>query len=126
MDDKQNKEKDLQEIESYLKSFGYNNENKTPDGFLIYFSVGESGVVDVGIDWPEKNNDDLMYMISTLLFSLNAGLLKNLTLEAINDSIIKYPELKSDVQKVVEKWLEIQNSADETPCIKPTDTLKNI
>ena len=126
MGDTDKEKKDLENIQSYLESLGCDENKKPIDNFLIYFSVGDVGIVDVGIDWPEHHTEESIYMIATLLFSLNTGLLKNLTLEAINDSILKYPELKSDVQKVVEKWLEIQNFSDETPCIKPTDTLKNI
>ena len=126
MDENEKEKKEPEEIKSYLESFGHLSEKEGVDNFLIYFSVGESGVVDVGMDWPEKNTDELISMTSTLLFSLNSGLLKNLMLDAITDSVSKYPELKDNLQKVVEKWLEIQNSSSDIPCIKPTDTLKNI
>ena len=91
MDKKEEQDKDLEQIKSYLESFGHLSEKESVDNFLIYFSVGESGIVDVGIDWPEKNTDELISMTATLLFSLNDGLLKNLMLEAITDTITKYP-----------------------------------
>jgi len=125
-DSKKEKINENEKINEYLKSFGIDSNLELINIFKVSFSVNESGIVDVGIDWPENGGDEIINMAGTLLFSINSGLLKNLILEAITDSSQKYPELTEDVQKLVESWLELQNSSNDGPCIKPTDTLKNI
>mgnify|MGYP001181375171 CR=1 FL=1 len=122
-DKKKNQPPSLRE---YLEAIELNGGPLEPHNFTASFSVDESGIVDVGIDWPENTNEKSTSMMATLLFSLNSGLLKNLMLEAISDSAQKYPELKPCIEKVVQNWLELQNSSDAGPCIKPTDTLKNV
>jgi len=127
MDDSKKQElNENEKFKEYLESFGIDSNLELINMFKISFSVNESGIVDVAIDWPEKGGDEIISMSGTLLFSLNSGLLKNLILDAITDSSKKYPELTQDVQKVVESWLELQNSSSDSPCISPTDTLKNV
>ena len=106
------------DIQKYLESLALNI-------FTISFSVSESGVIDVSLDWPEGDPEQITEMAATLLFSLNSGLLKTLMIEAIMNTIEQYPESREMVKKVIENWSELENSSTSEPCIKPTDTLKN-
>lgn len=126
MNEKENKRGESEDLRQYLKSLNVERKDADHRKFDVSFSVDEIGVVDVGIDWPEEDAPDIISMIGTLLFSINSGLLKNLILEAITDSSQKYPELKECIQKSVETWLELENSSSGHPCVRPTDTLKNV
>jgi len=126
MDEESKKEEsELNEIQKHLESLGFDTTQNEIDAFKISFSVAASGIVDVSLDWPEESSEKNAEMTATLLFSLDSGLLKNLMLESIMNTIEQYPESKGDIQKVVEKWAELENSTHTNPCIKPSDTLNN-
>lgn len=117
-------DKNTDEIKKYMEEMGYAKENMQDHIFSIGFSVGSQGVVDVTIQWPEELTENLTECASTLLYSINEGLLKKMTVDAITDSYIKYPEIKKEVEQIVEKWLILQSSTADEPCIKPTETLR--
>ena len=120
MDDKER----IEELRKYINELGYNEQQLNDNMFSISFSVAESGTVDVTLQWPENITETATDYISTLLYSVNEGLLKNMMIDAITDSYVKYPEIKEEVEKIVDKWLILQNSSADTPCIKPTETLR--
>jgi len=120
MDDKER----IEELRKYIHELGYDEQQLKDSLFSISFSVGEAGTVDVTIQWPEKITETATDYVSTLLYSVNEGLLKNMMIDAITDSYVKYPEIKDEVEEIVEKWLVLQTSSSDTPCIKPTETLR--
>tara|TARA_X000001036_G_C20373276_1_gene681469 strand:- start:95 stop:460 length:366 start_codon:yes stop_codon:yes gene_type:complete len=114
----------IDEIKKYMEEMGYAQEEGKDNLFSIGFSVGHNGTVDVTIQWPEEFTENLTECASTLLYSINEGLLKKMTVDAVTDSYNKYPEIKKEVEQIVEKWLILQSSSADGPCIKPTETLR--
>ena len=92
--------------------------------YIISFSVNPSSVVDVQVDWPHEEVDENMAEnIAYLLYALNNGKMKKMTVDSMTESIIQQEGLEDIVTQVITKWIEIQNKNSPEPCIRPSQTL---
>lgn len=106
------KEETIQSIKSIL--------NQT---FAVTFSVDLSGYISLYIDWPDENNrGEMLEPISQLLLSIESGGTKNLISDALRNTTIKNPELKSYVASLILKWAENKGQDKDNPVIKPRNT----
>ena len=92
--------------------------------YIISFSVNAHSVVDVQVDWPSDEVDENMAEnIAYLLYALNDGKMKKMTVDSMTESIIQQDGLEDTVSQVIAKWIEIQNKNSPEPCIRPSQTL---